>query len=195
MMCKTVRMGLGLLALGFVLLASTNAGANLISNGTFDANINGWSKTGGDGTVLNYQPGPYYVHDGAGSMYLWCQGNPFSGSALSDAFPLSPNTQYTLSFWVMGIDTTQTYARVVTNNDSIPFADVVNPPDNDWAWYSNTFTTGANPGTLGQVQFFTFGTADGRLFIDTVSVVPEPVTMSLLGLGGVAMLLRRRYNG
>lgn len=72
------------------------------------------------------------------------------------------------------------------------------PSDTDWTPYS--FTTTLGPDVSGGVtlQFVaTTGAASGSesiLEIDAVSVdvVPEPTSLALLGLGGLAMMRRRR---
>ena len=53
-----------------------------------------------------------------------------------------------------------------------------------------------NGGSLGVLSDIFFSSIDGVNFLDSVSVVtPEPATMSLLVLGGMGMILRKRRQG
>ena len=52
---------------------------------------------------------------------------------------------------------------------------------------SNTFT-----GDIDNIRMFTFEAGDDPVAALTVSAVPEPSSSALLGLGGVALIMRRR---
>lgn len=59
-------------------------------------------------------------------------------------------------------------------------------------WTTRSFTSSAIPAGANfvDVAFFNGTATTGSITVDNISVVPEPMTMSLLGLGG--LLLRRR---
>ena len=75
---------------------------------------------------------------------------------------------------------------------------VVNPTPSDGGWviWTSTFETGATPAGLGQALRIEFVSGGTQTVIDNVrldaSAVPEPTTTALLGLGGLALILRRR---
>ena len=85
-------------------------------------------------------------------------------------------------------------------NDTVPFNDPALNPGNTtdgWETWESTFTTGAAPTGLGQALRIELVTAAGvqtlwdNVHLDAVTV-PEPSTTALLGLGGLALILRRR---
>ncbi|MFT5882071.1 MAG: hypothetical protein ACI9FG_000569 [Crocinitomicaceae bacterium] len=85
-------------------------------------------------------------------------------------------------------------------NDTVPFNDPALNPGNTtdgWETWESTFTTGAAPTGLGQALRIELVTAAGvQTLWDNVRLtavaVPEPSTTALLGLGGLALILRRR---
>jgi hypothetical protein len=80
-------------------------------------------------------------------------------------------------------------------NDTVP---VNGAGANDgWETWESTFTTGAAPTGLGQALRIELVTSAGvQTLWDNVRLdaetVPEPSTTALLGLGGLALILRRR---
>jgi hypothetical protein len=62
---------------------------------------------------------------------------------------------------------------------------------NPWTTYSRSFVAGA--GLAGQpIAIRVFNVGHRNLQIDNVIVTPEPATMSMVGLGALALLRRRR---
>jgi hypothetical protein len=51
---------------------------------------------------------------------------------------------------------------------------------------------GLNPTTIDQGLLFSIGTNNGAGYFDNLVVTPEPATLSLLAIGGLAMLRRRK---
>ena len=62
-------------------------------------------------------------------------------------------------------------------------------------WETRSFTSSAAPAgaVMADIVFFTQGSATtGSMLVDNVSVVPEPATLCMVGMGGVAMLVIRK---
>ncbi|MFT6794742.1 MAG: hypothetical protein ACJAR1_002757 [Rubritalea sp.] len=93
-----------------------------------------------------------------------------------------------------------TGTQLWTQSFALPEYDALhNSSSEDWS-AAQTFSasfTGANfsGGTAGSSLTLEVGSADGRgLYVDNInlSLVPEPSTTALIGLGGLALILRRR---
>lgn len=61
-------------------------------------------------------------------------------------------------------------------------------------WTTRSFTSQPIPdgAAYADVAFFTGTATTGSIIVDNVSVVPEPVTLSVLALGGLAVIRRRK---
>lgn len=57
-------------------------------------------------------------------------------------------------------------------------------------WYEHTFTYTAGAAEAGQAIGIALFGSDSNMYVDNVTLVPEPMTIGLLGLG--AVMLRRR---
>ncbi|MDR0993544.1 MAG: PEP-CTERM sorting domain-containing protein [Verrucomicrobiota bacterium] len=68
------------------------------------------------------------------------------------------------------------------------------PAVGSWYYESELFAydTGYVPGSGAPAETFAIGTGGG--FEPNMQMVPEPATMSLLGLGALAMVLRRKFR-
>ncbi len=98
---------------------------------------------------------------------------------------LKPNTQYEVTFWHKGGDVYGSLQNSNTDGNPITFAASSEWTKSSYIATFNNVTTGAN---------VAFHSGSEGVLIDNVSLVeiPEPMTMTLLGIGGLALLRRRR---
>ncbi|MFD6079213.1 chitinase [Streptomyces hydrogenans] len=125
----------GALALGGLAALSPAAQAadsELARNGGFEAGLDGWSCTGGSGTVV---PSP--VHGGTKALQATPAGS--DNAKCSQTITVKPQSTYTLSGWVRG---SYVYLGVTGTGTTDGYTWTQSAPD--WQKLSTTFTTGAN---------------------------------------------------
>ncbi len=198
---------------GLVLALAPLANANIITNGDFelgdggaanDANPTGWIE---DTNTYGQYNGANHTTSGT-----WCfhPGDNYGfGGAYQDLTTVNGAT-YDVSVWFQSYDTKTAKLGVVIANvgtDTITIdgttQDTGTRYDNSNVAYNGTHTTDANwlevtfqfTALSTTTRFGIYNTDHGRATnVDdaSVTVVPEPATMTLLALGGLGALARRR---
>ena len=188
--------------IGMLIMAVAGmAQAELVSNGDFNTgDTSGWwtyipdtdLDPGNQGLsvqdVVNY--------DGTDNLEFWA-GTDESWMEVGQDFAVDAETTYTLSLVYNKVS----WAGMGVN---IKFL------DSGWGWLSEQWLDVSGSGVEGDGAWYNFtqgittpvNTAHmevklvaggwGTVYVDNVSVVPEPTTMALLALGGVGLLRRRK---
>ena len=160
---------------------------NLVTNGGFETgSFAGWTSGGNTGFMGVQCPGPGpTVNEGNCAAFAGPVG---SDGTLSQVLATAIGGNYLISFaWLPDGGTPSDFSA--SFGGSTLFS-VTNPPASVYHVMSFLRTATAASTTLS----FSFRDDPGFLFFDAVSVTqaPEPATLSLLGLGLVSALLRRK---
>ncbi|MFB7422861.1 chitinase [Streptomyces hydrogenans] len=169
----------GALALGGLAALSPAAQAadsELARNGGFEAGLDGWSCTGGSGTVV---PSP--VHGGTKALQATPAGS--DNAKCSQTITVKPQSTYTLSGWVRG---SYVYLGVTGTGTTDGYTWTQSAPD--WQKLSTTFTTGANTTSVTVYTHGWYGTPayqadDLSLFGPGGAPVEIPTTPTGLAAG------------
>ena len=170
-----------------------NAAAIVIPNGDFQSgDFTNWTPNGA--TIGTDGAGNYYAVDSVGS----------SSSSLAESYSLLSlvtGTTYTASFDAMCLNDTGAaeidVALMKAWGGSVSLATLHGGSAgltvaNGWQHYSTTFTyTDASP--VGWIVWNAEGAGGHDVAFDNFAITPEPATMSVLALGGL-MAIRRRRN-
>jgi hypothetical protein len=212
-MNRFVKGGLSVCAIGALFLTASVSYANLLDNSGFEDPLtsdgppfdDNWEAfTGGAGAIsINSTTNPL-----SGTQHLQLQisgtANNFAG-VFQDVPGLSAGEELTWSGWSLdaGTDAGGTEIRIewrdsVGNAEISRTANYVPVLTDVYTQWSLTDTVPAGA-DLARVVYAiqSFGAGPNQnIYVDDVSVtvIPEPASLALLGLGGLVMFLRRRAH-
>lgn len=198
---------LSLLSLGAVAALSLNAQAAVIANGGFDdytgTPANGdlissltpadWSVTGtsDDQVQLKTTGGGMSPQDGGYYLGIFTPSN-----GVAQTFDTVNGQEYEVTFYLgrQGTDTPTVDLNVDGSASLHDSSILINSTQDTWAQHTISFTADSLSTTLSFVENASSASGTSDVFVDTVSItaVPEPSSAALLGLGGLALILRRR---
>jgi hypothetical protein len=183
--------------------ASTVSG--YVAASTYFGTPAGWLGVGATSTVGYEALGSDYITLKPGASAIDFAGYTVDSSVVSQltGATIQANTRYTLTYLLGTRNGTPPAAPGYLQGTSLQLtADVANnsaPANGNWAPETFVFDT-SNPANIGLVgQALTVGFTGGAgtsILFDNVTLdatlIPEPTTISLIALAGLAMLRRRR---
>ncbi len=182
--------------------------ANLLSNAGFEDPVTYdgppfvgfWEAFSGGGTAASFNS---TVMPLSGAQHLELvidnQANNFAG-AFQDVEGLSEGEEITFSVWAknVGLDSGGSEMRIewrdsVSNTEISRTPNLVPSLTSEYTLITLTDNVPAGADTARVVYAIqSFGGAlNQNVYLDDASVIPEPASMALLGLGGLALLRRR----
>lgn len=170
------------------LTAGSAHAANILINGDFETDMGAeWSADSGIGQVTNVGNG-----QGGSDRYVDLGG----GTYLYQSFTVASAMTVDFGGWFSPRDGDlgggQTYIYDATNTTQLHSSPYVSATGNTSPWLkSETLGIVLGAGTYVFRSSFDDSANTDSVFVDATPV-PEPTTTALLGLGGLALILRRR---
>jgi hypothetical protein len=197
-------------AAAFVLAASQVSAVNLILNPGFETgNFTSWLVLGSTGTIQTPDNGPTaagsynaFLDNQAPAANLALQQTTANGSVaggvlVNYSFDLKAGINAAGGVLFVHIFNQNSVGAVIGQPTGLIGPLLVGPSDGNWHTFTGSFTTVANTDHLTIEFDATTGADSGskeQMHVDNVqlNVVPEPTTLSLVGLGLLGVLMVRR---
>ena len=179
-----------LLVLALVAVAGSSYA--LVVNGGFESNASlpatGWTTVNAD-AFAGISTSAVNAHSGDNCLFLGAPtANPMD--ELSQTLATTAGTAYAVTFWGRQSGGNATNSNsVVTFDGQTVFSGIM---DSTWTQHTSTIVASSNSSILDLASW----NSPSFAFFDDFSVtpVPEPASMVVLGAGALALMLRRR-NG
>ena len=175
-----------------VALVASTANANLLTNGSFETgDFSGWTMSA---NFNNTKVVPTTIAFGAqdGNFYVLF-GSTGADSTLSQTFADTPGGTLQVSGWLVGDGSSPSDWNMSING--VTFVSVNPVPNQPYTEF--TFTapaTGLDTFVVGFRDDPAFGGTDNFVITEIPSTVPQPATLTLLGVAlvGIGLASRRR---
>jgi hypothetical protein len=193
------------------LIGVGTAGANLITNGSFDGNRDGWTWN----DVEYYSLANHTAGQTEGSIRIYNSFGKTRNDYIYQIVPVAANTDYTINFWAKADNSASggSYVEQVcdvyaaggsgadlmteTGTDSdFTCRYYLSSSANGWTEIVKKFNSGDNTSVMFRLGRATYGGAADNyndMTVDDVNIaaVPEPATLSLIGIGLLGGFIRR----
>lgn len=208
-----VRKALAAASLVFGLVVSQNVFAAAFSNGSFEepdvangtpgdsgdiGGIPSWTFNEASGDDIRVFDGDFFgsgiVAQDADQYLGFGSFGGSVGGVISQAFDTVVGKSYQISFWANNAAfDSSTHQLIVavdnTGGDGITATPTVS---NEWQQFGFNFTASSSTTTVSFESALTSGDgASSDILLDNVTVIPEPASIALLGVGGLVLLRRR----
>jgi hypothetical protein len=176
---------IALLGIGGLLVLNVH-GYNILSNGGFEAGtLSPWYQS-----IDYYGSENWNVTSAAAYTGAYCATDVGNKLIEQDFAPVPVTDILSLTFALRNVGgfVNNVYFRY---SDNTEIENIIWLQDSNWHTYDFTSYLDSN---RSLVSFGVFGFTNGRTYLDdaSINVVPEPVSLALLGVAGLAFLLRRR---